>query len=404
MIINSKSSMSQNTILIDVSLTGGRGAAKKSYEFIRRCQEEGVRYALLTSKDFAPKLQEFGITPDFVVKVALGDRVECIQEKYLETLKSIPFDALVRFGARMPGPTACLKLGKPFVIVDGGLPDVLEPYPSLYNKEAYQKAKKYIITSQFPWRFPLQLDLMNVEVGYFTLSKAQITTTRGLRGASKRVLRKRIEDRGLVLSGLEDDWFLNLMLTDDYVADALNRKTYGGWLNARDYDACVGFVRRLITDIGIQFSRRATLFLDRGVAALVADLAALYKNITLLTYGGEWDYELEILLQAYADVNISRAANYQPFVALLGNGGSVTTPVPADGYMNEDAAAYQLKAFGMTEVIEYDDEDYVKKLFLFAADKERQERISVRQIEVSDQMVAERNSADIVLNELGFLS
>lgn len=392
------------TILIDASLTGGRGAAKKAYEFVKRCQELGVLYRLLTSRDFVPKLKELGISPDYAVDVALGDVDERIQEKYFQLLKKIRFDSLVRFGARVPGPTACLKLRKPFVIVDGGLPDKLEPYPSIYYKQAYQKAEKYIVTTQFPWQFPRQTELQNIEVGYFTISRETLEYVRMLRRKKKRDLLKEMAARSVSIKEVRGQLFINLMLTDDYVANPTNRKTYGGWLTTAQYDQCAGFITRLVTDLALQSPKPVTLFVDQGVILLTSHLTRQYKNITLLSYPAFWDYTLEILVQAYADINISRAANYQPFVPLVGNGGSITTPVPAAGYMNEDTAAYQLQALGMTEVIEYGDEDYVKKLLLFQQDRQKQRQISEKQMGIADAMVEKKNSADMALRELGFLN
>ena len=390
-------------ILIDTSLTGGRGPAKKTYEFAQRCKELGVAYRLLTNSTFAFKLADMGLKVDYTIDVSLSDPATKILRAYRETMANLAYGCLVRFGARNPGSTQARVSNKPYVIVDGGLPDKMEPEPSLYDIETFQQAQSYIVTTQFPWQPPFQLNLDNVQTGFFTLSAKTIQFIRQLRDKSKPEVINELSQKQKSFEVLKkpNTLFINFLMTSNYVADPLDRTTYGAWLKTDEYDACVGFVRRLVTDLGIQRSAPTVIFMDEGVVPVVQDLTATYPQISTLTFEPDWDYRTEIMVTQAADLNLSRATNYQPFVALLGNGGSITSPVPANGYMDEDTAAYQYQALGMTEVIEYNDEFYVQKLLRFVKDQARQRTITSQQLKIAGQFLAENNSADLVLKTLG---
>jgi hypothetical protein len=85
---------------------------------------------------------------------------------------------------------------------------------------------------------------------------------------------------------------------------------------------------------------------------------------------------------------------------MMGHGGLVTTPVPAHGYMDEDTAGYQALALGLTELITYDDENYVQKLLAFMQDTKRQQSISKQLTDVSDAMFVQHNAVDIIFDIL----
>jgi len=101
--------------------------------------------------------------------------------------------------------------------------------------------------------------------------------------------------------------------------------------------------------------------MDSAISQIALDLYGEFRNIYPVTWKNKWDYYTEIALDRIADFTISRAANYQPFIYALSQGTNITTPVPADGYMNEDSAAIQASALGLTKLITYDDSDYVQK-------------------------------------------
>jgi len=392
----------KQTILIDTSLTGGRGPAKKTYEFVQYCQENGITYRLLTNRSFLSKLAELGIKPDYTIDVNLAYGNNEILEQYKRTLQNIKFDSMVRFGARVPGPTFARINNIPYVIVDGGLPDRLEPGPSLYDRDTFKNAKKYIVTSQFPWNYPLQTELQNIQVGFFTLSQKTYSFVKLLREMKRQeIIKKYLQNERKLENILNENVpLINLMMTSNYIADPFDRITYGAWLNAKDYDACVGFIRRLATDLALVYKKKIALFVDSGIKPIIKDIAVQYPNLSIISYESKWKYETEIVIQKLATINISRATNYQPFIALLGNGGSITSPVPSNGYMNEDSAVYQYKAFGMTEVIEYDDEQYVSKLLTFMKDRDKQKEIATNQIRVSNIFLKKYNSADLAAQAL----
>ena len=393
------------TILIDSSLTGGRGPAKKTYEFIQRCKELNVQYQLISNTAFKFKLDDLGILPDYLVDVCLTDNPKTTIKQYRKVISQINYDCLVRFGARVPGPTQARLNNKPYIIVDGGLPDKLELSPSLYDQQTFIQAQKYYITTQFPWKYPVIPEMNNIQVAYYPISNKTIKFIEQLRKQSKRktineIIRTESQFKILRQS---PQLFINLIFTGDFLTNPKDRLTYGAWLTTRQYDACIGFVRRLITDLGVQKPSPTTIFLDKEIKSITQDLLVNFPQLTCLTYQNKWNYQTEIRIQKVADINISRATNYQPYIALLGNGGSITSPVPADGYMDEDTAAYQYLALGMTEVISYDDEYYVQKLLKFSQDQNKQKQISQQQIKIATQFLKTSNSADLILQTLNLI-
>ncbi len=53
----------------------------------------------------------------------------------------------------MVGPTASKRLEKPYLVVDGGLPDYMSDEEDLYSLDTFQRAEKYLLTTQFEWEF-----------------------------------------------------------------------------------------------------------------------------------------------------------------------------------------------------------------------------------------------------------
>src|SRR3989344_4857961 len=106
------------------------------------------------------------------------------------------------------------------------------------------------------------------------------------------------------------------------------------------------------------------------------------------------------MLQRWSDILISRAANYQPYMAYLERGGIVTTPVPSDGYMDEDQAAEQSSALGLSELIKYDDEKYAQKLISFINDKPRQKKISSNLKKMKQKMFKDNDCVELALKTL----
>ena len=108
-------------ILIDCSLTGGRGPAKKVYELCTDLKQDNIPYNLLTDTGFATKLRDLGIEPDHIVNTRLNDPTETIMNMFHYKIKNIQYEFMVKIGARMAGPYVSKKQGKPYIIADGGL-------------------------------------------------------------------------------------------------------------------------------------------------------------------------------------------------------------------------------------------------------------------------------------------
>jgi len=383
-------------ILIDCTLTGGRGPAKKTAEFIWECKRLQIPYRLITDRRLVAILKDFNIKPDYIIPIDFSSRSEEIYQLFERQFNSINYDILVKFGARTPGPYTAKKQGKPYIIVDGGLPDVYESFPSMYDKKTYQSAKAFIVTSNFPWVPILPTFLNNVTVAYFPLSQKSNIFVKKIKKISKKEL---INIFGSYFTPFSKspDFVINLAMTNDYV-DAKSRITYGAWLKAREYDQCIGYIRRLITDLGMT-NRKIEIITDSEIISVASDILKDFKNINTVTWKKNWNYKAEIALDKIADITISRAANYQPFTFALGRGNNVTSAVPADGYMDEDNAAIQAQDLQLTENIPYDDEQYVKRLIAFLKSKDRQNIISKNQ-KRNFEIFGKKNNSLTVLFDL----
>ncbi len=365
-------------ILIDCSLTSGRGPSKKTAEFVWECQKMKVKYFLVADVKTASILSELGITPNKIIKTKLSEQNEKIYETFRKEFKDIDFDFLIKFGARPVGPYIAKEKNIPYVIVDGGFPDRYESYPSLYDKRTYIKANKIIITTNFPWKAKYPSFLKNIEICYFPISAKTKKYLTLLRRMDKEKIVQEIE-KFLTSFPKNYDLIFNLNMTDDYIASR-SRVTYGAWLTTKQYDQTVGFIRRLITDLGNFASNKKIVFIsDNKISKVCLDLYKDFKNIYSVTWRNNWNYYAEIAIAAICDVAVCRAANYQPFQFTLSRGNNITTAVPADGYMNEDEAAIQAAALGLTYNIIYDDEEYIKKLFSFLQNKTLINEISKKQ-------------------------
>ena len=117
-----------------------------------------IPYLILTDKGFKDKLQDLNIKVDYIVDTKLNDPPKVILDKFYEVIKKIDYSFLIKFGARIAGPSASRRLGKPYLIVDGGLPDYMSRKDDLYNKkvvlrnrfkrllrEAYRKTKHLLL-------------------------------------------------------------------------------------------------------------------------------------------------------------------------------------------------------------------------------------------------------------------
>lgn len=388
------------TILIDCTLTGGRGPAKKTAEFIWECQRLKIPYKLITDNRLVGVLRDLGIKPDYIISVDYSLTNTEIYDLFEKRFRQISYDILVKFGARTVGPYVAKKQGKPYIIIDGGLPDKYEMYPSMYDSDTYKNARAYIVTSNFPWEPSPSCSIDNVQVGYFPISLRTKSFIEKIREKSKDDLIKQYQP-------LFTPFFksaeitINLSMTNDYV-DSKCRVTCGGWLKAQEYDQSVGFVRRLINDLG-ESGKRIEVILDSKVASVARDIVGQFKNISIVTWKDKWNYEAEIALEKIADFTISRAANYQPFSFALARGTSVTSAVPANGYMDEDNAAIQAQGMRLTENIIYDDEEYVKKLMKFVSDTKKQAIISNYQKTNFEKFGKENNSLVMLFDSINSL-
>lgn len=386
-------------ILIDCTLTGGRGPAKKCAEFIWELEKRNMKYSVISESLMAEKLSDFNIKPDVILNVDFSASNEDIYAQFEKAFKKIKFDYLVKFGARTAGPYWARKMNKPYIIIDGGLPDKYELYPSLYDKDTYLGAEKYILTTNFPWNPDLPTFFKNIDVCYFPISDK---TKDYLNELSKKTFKEVMKDVAPYMTKFPNnyDMVINLSITNDYV-QARSRTTYGAWLKTYEYDQVVGFVRRLVMDLGILAKKKKiVLITDSEIGKVATDLFAEYKNIYPVTWKKNWNYYIEIALDKISDITISRAANYQPFIFALSRGNNVTSAVPANGYMNEDTAAYQAQGLNLTYNLEFNDTEYVSKLLNFYNNNKQQKNISENQKNNVEKFLGTKNTIDVIIDTI----
>jgi len=388
-------------ILIDCSLTGGRGPAKKTMELTKELDMKGIAYEVVTDSSFKPKLDDLGVEVSHVVNTSFAEPHSDIIEKFYNTIQGIDFDVMIKMGARMAGPLAAMKLGKSYIIADGGLPDYTTETEGLYQEAIFLNARSIYLTTQFDWVFPEKLEKANVKTCLYPISTETLELLEVLKSTSKEQLIEKISHKITHSKKvLDSELVVDLVMTGDYL-DENNLDSYGGWLKTPLYDQCVGFVRRLVLGLG-KSNRQIALFMDGTVQGAVQDLLQQYQNVQPISYRGGWDFEVELYMKALSDVTISRATNYQPYIAALEKGANVTTPVPASGYMDEDTAGYQYQNTRLTKLIEYSDPHYVQKLLQFCDNKTEHETIA--ETRRKNSFVKERNLCKLIIDDIQKLS
>jgi len=363
-------------LLIDVSLTGGRGPAKQALEIAISLRNKKIPFVILTDNLFAPKLKDIGLSPDIVVNTQLSDSPYKIRRSFEDCLSNIGYSCLVKIGARSVGPYVADSQNIPYIIVDGGLPDTLTKNNPLYSYRVYKNAKKILITTQFDWKIPQKYPNLIFETCYYPVSKDTEALLLCKNNNKSEITELNVELRGDT-PNWKRDTVIDLVFTGDFLINPYDRITYGGWLKPREYDQCIGFINRLIQDLAILSKEKIYIFLDLEIYNLISYQRKKYKEeLGFFTFKSGWDYKTELLLKKYSKFTLSRATNYQPYIALIAKGGNITTPVPADGYMDEDTAADQYSREGLTKFIKYDDVFYVKKLLDFMSSSKEQKIIS----------------------------
>lgn len=169
-------------VLIDCSLTGGRGPAKKAMELTKEFDLKGIDYAVMTDAAFKSKLDDLGVKVSYVVQTSFAETPAVIIEKFHEIVETIDFDVMIKLGARMAGPLAAMKLGKEYIIADGGLPDYTTEGEGLYQQAIFDNAKAIYLTTQFDWVYPNKLTHPNIQTCLYPIA------TETLRVIEQRVL------------------------------------------------------------------------------------------------------------------------------------------------------------------------------------------------------------------------
>ena len=392
-------------ILIDNSITGGRGMAKQGYEFVEELKRRKIDYLLCTDEGFAYKLRDIGVEPDIIVPTAFNEPPEKVNQAFAKALEYVEFEGLIKIGARMSGPQVAYKRKRPYVLIDAALPDVMDSgFDTFYPKDVFIGAKQYLVTTQFPWQFPNRFpELRNARVVTYPFSEKTKTELNKLRLSPDKDIKKQVAKFVPEVNTARYYMSIMLVITGSYIGSIEDRCTYGGWLTSAQYDQVVGFCRRFITDLGEQAPGRIIIYMDKEVLVAVSDLKEKYKSkLTLCTSRSKkWNYQEEFFLQRWADILVSRAANYQPFMAYLERGGIITTPVPSDGYMDEDQAAIQSSDLGLSRLVTYNDEEYIKKLLNFSSDKLAQAQVSQNLKATQKTMFRNKDCIDIALKSLG---
>ena len=193
------------------------------YELCTDLKQDGIPFKVMTDTGFAPKLRDMGIEPDHIVDVKLSDPPQSIMKKFHNTVKGIDYGFMVKIGARMTGPNASRKLGKPYIITDGGLPDYMTEEEGLYSRKTFQGAERYYVTTQFDWTPPKRLELDNVDVCCYPVSKKTFKRALSLAGRWPDSLHIAV----MWLSGLPSGLVDNIPLTATF-APILSSWVLGG--------------------------------------------------------------------------------------------------------------------------------------------------------------------------------
>lgn len=383
-----------NNILLFTGFVGGRGGSKKAAWAYAELTARGYCPIVASECSYSYKIDDLEMKPDILVRKGKSD--EETYENCQKALRDVPFSFMLSFGPRTFGPRVAYRRKIPYSIIDGGLPPYLAPFPSDHDKDVLLGCKNFLLTCNFPWKFPKNAGLPQARVTTQPYQATRVKKFRNLRNLGLNALQEKLRPEFPELADYDRLVYLNM--TDEYVNEEIVEPN--GWLKRREFEECRSFSRLLVEGLGKKLAgEKVLLFLEGRVALGVADLLPKYPNIR--AFGRDFiDPDTDILLKKLADLNICRAArcDKQSELALIGK-ASITTPCPTS-YMDEDTAALQAQEMGITKLIAWDDPQYAQKAVAFMNDGLEQERIEKNLAQAFDLMWKNDNPWDLIIHDI----
>jgi len=379
-------------ILIFTGFVGGRGGSKKAAWLYSELKSRNYHPIVVSEQSYLYKIGDLEMKPDILIQ-----KKPSHQQTYQDCwhkLKDLNFDYLISFGPRTFGPWVAYKRNLPYTIIDGGLPPYQKDFPSDHFKEVYQNCRHYILTCHFPWNFP-QTNLPQAVTKTQPYPFKRVQKYQKLRNLTKPELTQQLINKFPELKQ-DYDLFIYLNITDEYVDP--NFIEPKGWLKEKEFHQTVNFIRNLITGLGQQ-DQKILIYMEKKLVDCIADLLKKFPH--LKTFNRDFIYpDTDILLKKLADLNICRAArcDKQSELALIGK-ACITTPCPLN-YMDEDTAALQAKALGLTKLIPLNHPQYTKKIIAFSQNLKLQKQIENNLTKTFDQMWKKNNPWTTLLLEL----
>jgi hypothetical protein len=337
-------------LLINAAFVGGYGAARKTYSLVQNLKELNIDYVLSTDSVFLPKLKVFGLEPDIVIP--WNESHEQRYQSVEETLRSVSYSVMISLGWRTFVPYDAVQRDIPAAIIDGGWPEVLQPWPGEFCHEIYKSLKAYCLTCHFPGPDDLLPTESGINFEWISqpFGAKEIQWHQDLTLATKRDQRSSLGIPELEELGTNKLIFLNM--APDYL-DPWQISWLGGWMTAAQTDECRGFVTRLLVEL--DNAGGYTLFM---LEQLEQEMLPVLERCKLGVITRDFlDPTTHHLLRCASDVVLCRAIRdvSSAQLALSGHPCVLHTICPArEGYMGEWESALYAQEIGIAKSIPHE--------------------------------------------------
>lgn len=345
-------------LLVNASFVGGFGACRKALALTKSLRQHKVPFRMCTDSLFVQKLGRFGVKPEVVIPWAPDN--EGKYRNVERALAGVDYTAMISLGWRTFVPADAVQKGRPAVIIDGGWPERLEPYPGEFCEEVYKGLAAYCLTSHFPvpvaesWLPELPPGIRFQWVGQpFSLDEfiwhRQLRQWVFLRMEVRRL--KAIQRFPELLRPYKRFVFLNM--APDYV-QPWQFERVGGWMTSEQLDECRGFVTRLIAELNAMGG--CLVFMLSDIADQFRGALKQCKNLRVVERRFV-DPATHHVLRMLADVVICRAIRDVSSAQLALSGQKVLHMIcPARGdYMGEWTSAMEAEEMGIAKMISHEE-------------------------------------------------
>lgn len=370
----------KSTILLATGFVDGRGGSKMSSWFYDEMVARGYRVIVATNSMYKYKLNELRLKCDVAIHLTPEDNRESIYKKCTEGLQNIKFDYMISMGWRTYWPFVAYNRKIPYIMVDGGVPIHYDRYPSPFIKEVYANTKLFLMTTWFNWKAPKSKIIPKIKVVTQPYPYSRVDKMRKIRNKQKEYFRDTLAAKFPEIKEYEYDLMVYLNLSDAYVDPfnfgPNNRNFVDPWghqmadyMAQNEIEPSIFFLFKLIAGFETNYPGKVLIYLMQQKTKYISDpITNMCKKVKTIATSG-LDIGLDPLIKKAADVNICRATNCdnQADLSLIGE-PCITSVVPRN-YMDEDTAAQQAEKMGICHQIQYDDPDYMKKLYQFINDK-----------------------------------